>query len=259
MSRWEVPLNQSPILRALSSIRKNGARTLLMGGQACIFYGAAEFSRDVDLLVLLDPKNLDRLQNALNDLQAESVAVPPFESVHLRRGHAVHFRCRRADVAGLRIDLMSSPRGLPSFEEVWRRRTTIEVAGDQIDLLGLKDLVTAKKTQRDKDWPMIRRLVEQNYFANSENSDSQQVEFWLRELRTPDLLINVAARYPAVTRQTAPLRRAIQAALVRDVASVNRALEEEEQQERDADRVYWEPLRRELEELRRKKRESSSR
>jgi len=27
-------------------------RALLMGGQACVFYGAAEFSRDTDLLIL---------------------------------------------------------------------------------------------------------------------------------------------------------------------------------------------------------------
>jgi hypothetical protein len=30
-------------------------RALLMGGQACVFYGAAEFSRDTDLLILADP------------------------------------------------------------------------------------------------------------------------------------------------------------------------------------------------------------
>ena len=27
-------------------------RALPMGGQACVFYGAAEFSRDTDLLIL---------------------------------------------------------------------------------------------------------------------------------------------------------------------------------------------------------------
>lgn len=32
----------------------------------------------------------------------------------------------------------------------------------------LGDLVLAKKTQRDKDWPMIRRLVEQSYFTRSD-------------------------------------------------------------------------------------------
>jgi hypothetical protein len=34
-------------------MRKNGVRYLLMGGQACVFYGAAEFSRDLDLVILL--------------------------------------------------------------------------------------------------------------------------------------------------------------------------------------------------------------
>ena len=32
-----------------------------MGGQACVLYGAAEFSRDLDLALLPDPDNLDRL------------------------------------------------------------------------------------------------------------------------------------------------------------------------------------------------------
>jgi hypothetical protein len=40
-------------------------RALLMGGQACVFYGAAEFSRDTDLLVLAESTNLEHLQIAL--------------------------------------------------------------------------------------------------------------------------------------------------------------------------------------------------
>ena len=42
-----------------------------MGGQACVFYGAAEFSRDLDLLILPDPENLGRLRASLADLEAE--------------------------------------------------------------------------------------------------------------------------------------------------------------------------------------------
>src|ERR1017187_3823969 len=71
ISRLEDHLNQSPILRALSSIQRSGARTLLMGGQACIFYGAAEFSRDLDLLILADATNLPNLVRALDALEAE--------------------------------------------------------------------------------------------------------------------------------------------------------------------------------------------
>lgn len=63
-----------------------------MGGQACVLYGAAEFSRDADFVVLVDPDNLARLQAALDELHATCIAVPPFEADYLERGHAIHFR-----------------------------------------------------------------------------------------------------------------------------------------------------------------------
>ena len=45
----------NPILRVLSALYTSGARFLLMGGQACVFYGATELSRDVDIAVAADP------------------------------------------------------------------------------------------------------------------------------------------------------------------------------------------------------------
>jgi hypothetical protein len=54
-------------------------RCLLMGGQACVFYGAAEFSRDSDFAILSDAENLARLHDALKDLEAGVIAVPPFQ------------------------------------------------------------------------------------------------------------------------------------------------------------------------------------
>jgi hypothetical protein len=221
-----------------------------MGGQACIFYGAAEFSRDLDLLILADAANLPNLARALDALDAEVIAVPPLEERHLLRGHAVHLRCRREDVAGLRIDLMSSLRGVAGFEELWARRTTIEAAGEPVDLLSMEDLVRAKKTQRDKDWPMIRRLVEQSYFGHSADATSELVRFWLRELRTPELLVEVAGAYPELAGAEAGLRPAVQAALSARPDDVSEALEAEEREERRKDREYWAPLKRELEEFR---------
>ena len=50
-------------------------RALLMGGQACVFYGAAEFSRDTDLATLANSENLAKLKNALEDLQATVIAA----------------------------------------------------------------------------------------------------------------------------------------------------------------------------------------
>jgi len=45
-------LTQNPITRVLSIFQKNDVRFLLMGGQACVLYGAAEFSRDIDVSMI---------------------------------------------------------------------------------------------------------------------------------------------------------------------------------------------------------------
>lgn len=222
-----------------------------MGGQACILYGAAEFSRDADFAVLASAGNLDRLAGALAELQAEVIAVPPFEIHYLERGHAVHFRCAHPDAWGMRVDVMARLRGVAPFPELWARRTTWDLPeGFQIDSLSLPDLVASKKTQRDKDWPMIRRLVEVSYDEGFTSPTLEQIDFWFRELRTPELLEECVNRFPAVAQRAAASRPAVAAALSHQMAQVRDELEAEERRERDLDRLYWAPLKSELELLR---------
>ena len=239
----------SPIPKALSSIRRRQVRYLLMGGQACILYGAAEFSRDVDIALLADPENLARLESALDDLGAVPIAVPPFEIDYLHRGHAIHFRCRAPGVEGLRVDVMSVMRGIALFPELWERRTSFTVGDEAFDVMSLPDLVQAKKTQRDKDWPMIRRLVEANYFANRAAPGPEQVAFWLAELRSSPLVLELAASHPTAAAQSP--RPVVKAAVRGDVVAIERELAMEQAAAVEADREYWVPLRRELESLRR--------
>ena len=111
----------SPIRRALSTIQTHRVAHLLMGGQACVFYGAARCCRTLDLALLPEPANLQLLETALLDLDAKAIAVPPPTLVRLQVGLALHFRCRRADVSGLRIDVMTHMRGCRGEEVV---RTT---------------------------------------------------------------------------------------------------------------------------------------
>ena len=221
-----------------------------MGGQACVFYGAAQFSRDVDLAVLAEPENFGRLRNALNELKADNIAVPPFEPRFLERGHAVHFRCQHPEAAGMRVDIMTRMRGVAPFHELWERRTTLaDNAGCEWDLLALPDLVTAKKTQRDKDWPMIRALVEAHYFAHRETAGAA-VDFWLTEARTVELLRELVARHPAAAKKLISIRPLLATVISGDAATIQRALADEEQLERAADAAYWAPLKAELEQLR---------
>jgi hypothetical protein len=248
----------NPIRKVLSSMQMSQVRCLLMGGQACVLYGAAEFSRDTDLAILASEDNAGRLLVALNDLKAEVIAVPPFDLGYLEKGHAVHFRCRHPEADGMRVDVMAKMRGVESFETLWERRTTLEMPdGLSCDLLSLPDLVQAKKTQRDKDWPMIRRLVEANYFSFKDDPSPPRLDFWFRELRTAELLASLAAAFPEEAAKLRAGRPLLIHASNGESDALNAALEKEEQDERAEDRAYWLPLKQELERLRHAKRTQS--
>jgi len=231
-------------------MRVHGVRSLLMGGQACVFYGAAEFSRDVDLAILAEPENLRRLQSALDHLQARVIAVPPFDAEILRRGHAAHFRCGAPGVEGLRVDVMTRMRGVDPFPDLWERRTTLEINGIQADLMSLPDLVRAKKTQRSKDWPMIQRLIEASWFQHREEPTAARVEFWLKECRSPEILIELAVTHRDEAMRLGKERPALVSALQNNPDAVADRLERERLAEAEADKIYWLPLRKELEQMR---------
>ena len=243
----------NPIQKVLSTLSTHDVQYLLMGGQACVFYGAAEFSRDCDIAILCEPANLGRLQEALDELQAQVIAVPPFEIDYLIRGHAVHFRCQAPDVEKMRLDVMARMRGVAAFDDLWSRRTTVEDdSGVGIELMSLPDLVAAKKTQRDKDWPMVRRLVEAHYANHQSEPSDEQIKFWLLELQTPELLIALAAKHPETAQLVARKRNAVNEAFTASRTAVRKALAAEQESEREIDRQYWKPLKRELEQLRRR-------
>ncbi|MCK6501249.1 MAG: hypothetical protein L6Q38_17355 [Nitrospira sp.] len=127
---------------------------------------------------------------------------------------------------------MAKMRGVAEFPDLWERRTTLQGEDGMIyELMSLSDLVQAKKTQCDKDWPMIRRLIEADRVACQGTPAPEQALFWLREGRTPELLIELARQFP-------------------DEAGIETGLAEVERAERAADRAYWEPLKKELERMR---------
>ncbi len=240
------------ILRVLSTMRQHDVSALLMGGQACVLYGAAEYSRDLDLAILATPDALSKLTAALTALHASTIAVPSFDARFLLRGHAVHFSVPDEIYAPLRVDLMSRMRGVADFDVLWERRTTIALPDGTangevlVDVMALEDLVAAKKTQRDKDWPMIRRLVDASYAAREEHPNSDQVDLWIAELRSSAFLREVVAQYPDSAARS---KRPAVAEVLRG-GDVDAALRMEQEAEMSVDRAYWIPLRRELEALR---------
>jgi hypothetical protein len=229
-----------------------------MGGQACVFYGAAQFSKDVDLALLASQENFSRLLAALGELNARRIAVPRFDPAVLGRGHAVHFRCQGGDADGLRVDVMTRLRDLPEFEVLWARRTTIrDAGGETFELLSLEDLVQAKKTQRERDWPVIDALVEAHHRSLGAEPTPERIAFWLAESRTPERLIDLARRFPNEARAQAGRRPLLNLALSGAVEALREALDAEVRAEQAKDRAYWAPLRAELEAFRRAERQGA--
>lgn len=248
----------TPIRQVLSTIQTNGVQALLMGGQACVFYGAAQVSKDVDLILLGQQENFSRLRAALGQLHAQRIAVPRFDPGLLARGHAVHFRCAAPGVQDLRLDLMTTLRDLPPFSVLWERRTVIAGdGGEEFHLLSIPDLVNAKKTQRTKDWPIIELLVAIHYRENAATPRPDWIEFWLQQARSPELLAELVGRFPKPARAQSPRRPLLDLAFSGESEALRAALDAEARAEQAKDRAYWAPLKAELEALRRAERAGS--
>ena len=241
----------TPIRQVLSTFQTNGVQALLMGGQACVFYGAAQVSKDVDVILLAEAGNFARLERALDALGARRIAVPRFDPALLERGHAVHFRCAAPGVEELRVDVMTRLRDLPEFSVLWSRRTVFADPGGVVfNLLSVPDLVEAKKTQRSKDWPVIELLVTIHYRENGAAPSPEWVQFWLGKARTPEMLVELCRRFPDEARGLTSARPLLAHAMAGDLAALRPALDAEVRAEQDKDRAYWEPLKRELESFR---------
>lgn len=97
---------------------------------------------------------------------------------------------------------------------------------------------------------MIRRLVEAHYFQNQDRPTTKQIKFWLRQLRTPALLIEVAQSHPLSCQKLFTERPLLIKATSGQADELEQALLEEELAERERDKRYWSPLKKELERLR---------
>jgi hypothetical protein len=123
-------------------------------------------------------------------------------------------------------------------------------------LLSVPDLINAKKTQREKDWPIIGALLEGHYKAQGHAPTPERILFWLTESRTPERLVELVSRFPMETARLHANRPLLALARVGDLPALRTALDAEVRAEQDKDRLYWDPLKRELEAFRRAQRDN---
>lgn len=98
---------------------------------------------------------------------------------------------------------------------------------------------------------MIRRLLEAHYEQFRNEPTPERLRFWLMEMRSPELLTALVQKHPQETQQLSSQRMVQVIARMADPSAIEEALHAEEWSEREKDRQYWEPLKKELEMMRR--------
>ena len=98
-------------------------------------------------------------------------------------------------------------------------------------------------------------LVTIQYRENGGAPREEHRDFWLREARTPELLVELCGRFPERSRVLAEDRPLLKLASEGMLDDLRTALDAEVRAEQALDRSYWEPLRKELEQFRREHRD----
>jgi hypothetical protein len=100
-------------------------------------------------------------------------------------------------------------------------------------------------------------LVAIHYRENAAAPRPDWIEFWLHEARSPELLAELAQRFPAEARAQSSRRPLLQLAFSGASDALREALDAEVRAEQAKDRAYWAPLKAELEAFRRAEREDA--
>jgi hypothetical protein len=101
--------------------------------------------------------------------------------------------------------------------------------------------------------------VTTHYRENGDQPTPEWIRFWLTECRSPELLLELLARFPRERRNLASARPLLAQATAGHLAALREALDAEVRAEQEKDRAYWSRLKRELEAFRRAEREGPAR
>src|SRR5438132_9381810 len=118
---------------------------LLIGGQATIIYGAADFTQDVDIWVRPDADNFRRLLRALAFSRARvHKLTPPLTLNWARRGHGFHFLVpdRKERVP---LDVMARPPRVGRFAAARNRARLENTDWGRLPIVAEEDLVLLKR------------------------------------------------------------------------------------------------------------------
>ena len=149
----------------LEVLARHGVRHVLIGGFAGVIHGSPYVTTDVDVVPDADPRNLDRLSAALDDLDAR--VWTPDEPDGLAFDHdgrsLAAVRVWNLVTDHGRLDITFEPSGTAGYDDVARDAVHLVIMGTEVDVASLADVIRSKEAaDREKDrlvLPVLRRIL----------------------------------------------------------------------------------------------------
>jgi len=128
----------------LSILAKHEVRYLIIGGYAVMKYTEPRWTKDLDLLIAIDPENARAVFAALKEFGAPLTGLTEEDFSDADS----FYQMGRSP---MRVDVMMSIPGI-TFEEAWVNRENVDIAGTTALFISREDLIRAKQaTARPQD------------------------------------------------------------------------------------------------------------
>lgn len=138
--------NQSDLLRLAQALAAFDVEYVLIGGAAMALHGFARMTKDIDLLLPVDPANNSRLLNALESMPQNAEALAQLRPEWMDKGHSTALE------GEICIDLLYVAAS-KSFEELRQHIQTVELNGVPVVTLDVDGMLHTKRTTRESDIP----------------------------------------------------------------------------------------------------------
>ncbi len=112
-------------------------RFLIVGGYALAAHGQPRATKDLDVWILIDRDNAERLIEALGDFGMGSIGLTCEDFLEPEMVVQLGY-------PPIRIDILTSISGV-SFEDCWTRRVSVDVGGVDAGFISVDDLIANKR------------------------------------------------------------------------------------------------------------------
>jgi predicted nucleotidyltransferase len=148
----------------LKVLAEHGVKFVVVGGVAATLQGATVSTFDLDLVQSRDSQNVERLLNALDDLQAR-YRTPGAEGKKPARSHLESKGHQLLMTRSGPLDLLGVIGSNRGYDELLPLSIELEVAGMKVRVLSLEAVIETKQEaggEKDRAMlPILRRTLEE--------------------------------------------------------------------------------------------------